>query len=430
LLELVVEKLPLVALAATDSWITLRTHTSAGVTASMSERVGNAAVSCVTYLAQFFVPIDLAAFYPTPPGGPNVVKVAAAVGLLATLSAAAVWTRKRYPYFFVGWFWYLGLLAPVLGLITVSVHAMADRYTYLATIGLAIVVGEAGARIAERVPAKRMLTATAGVAAIVLLLAGAARQTSFWHDDASLWSHALECTTDNGKAELWLANALNRQKHYEEAVPHYQRAQALAIDSAPFNDMGAMQAERNLVDEALVLFRRAVEIDPRSARAQANLGGALARTGKFAEAREHFELALELDPENPESHRNLAQLLLYDRQPAAAEREFRRTLELDARDKVALADLGSLLAQQGKLAQAIPLLDAALQIDSTMVATECNLAAALVSLGRLDEAAAHYRHVLRIDPNQTIARQQLAALTSAAGRERRSPTLQPTPPTN
>ena len=128
--------------------MTLRTHAVNGVPMALGARAGNAAVSGVNYAAQSIWPIDLAAFYPFPPDGPPMWKVAGAVAILAVTSAAAVIWRRRCPYCFVGWFWYLGMLSPVLGLVTVSSHAMADRYMYLPGIGLYIALAWGGARLA------------------------------------------------------------------------------------------------------------------------------------------------------------------------------------------------------------------------------------------------------------------------------------------
>ena len=136
--RLVLEKLPLAALAVGDCLMTLRTHVHAVVPAAWTARIGNAAVSAVTYIVQFFYPVDLAVFYPNPVGGSPLWKVAGALAILSATSAAAVVWRRKYPYLFVGWFWYLGMLTPVLGLVQVAEHAMADRYMYLPGIGLYI----------------------------------------------------------------------------------------------------------------------------------------------------------------------------------------------------------------------------------------------------------------------------------------------------
>ncbi len=138
-LKLVLEKLPLAALAAGVCAMTLRTHNAGGTPLAWPVRIGNAAVSCVTYVVQFFYPADLAACYPVQSAGPPPWQVAGAIAVLVAISAAAVIWRRQCPYVFVGWFWLLGMLSPVLGFVQVSDHSMADRYMYLPSIGLLII---------------------------------------------------------------------------------------------------------------------------------------------------------------------------------------------------------------------------------------------------------------------------------------------------
>ena len=218
-MRLVLEKLPLFALAAGDCLMTLRTHVH-GEPLSWSMRIGNAAISCVTYVVQFFYPVDLAAFYPYPTGGLPTWKVAGALAILAIVSAAVVICRRRCPYLFVGWFWYLGMLVPVLGLVRVADHTMADRYMYLPGIGLSIALAWGATRLVAGSLAGRWGLATCAGLAIAALVALAARQTSFWRDDETLWRHAMTCTTDNDKAETGVADAL--------------RGRAAAMRQSPF----------------------------------------------------------------------------------------------------------------------------------------------------------------------------------------------------
>ena len=139
------DKLPLLALALAAAVMTMLTHTALSADPlTLPERLANAAVSCVAYLGQLFVPVGLSPFYSHPEAGWPAWQVAAAVALLLAITAAAVIGRRSYPYFFVGWFWYIGMLVPVLGLAHVGMHARADRYTYLSQIGLYIAPGLGG----------------------------------------------------------------------------------------------------------------------------------------------------------------------------------------------------------------------------------------------------------------------------------------------
>jgi Flp pilus assembly protein TadD len=375
-LRLVLEKLPLVALAAGDCLMTLRTHNSGNVPLAWSVRIGNAAVSCVTYVVQFFYPVDLAAFYPTPPGGPPIWKVAGAIAILAGVSLATVIWRRRCPYFFVGWFWYLGMLSPVLGLVTVSHHAMADRYMYLPGIGLYIALAWGAARLAAGSAEGRWALGTcAGLVTAVLVIC-AAWQTSYWRNDETLWRHALACTTDNGEAELGLADALAHQGRIEQAVPHYRRAQQFAVDSSPFNNLGLVMIQQHKLGEAIAEFRRAVQFEPNSYRAHANLGLALTELKQFDEAEKQFRRALEINPLAASSHWGLAHLLRLEGKLDKASAEFAQAVQLDPRNALARQDFAQTLLQ----------------------------------LGRIDEAKSEYLRLLEIDPQNSAARQNLDRL--------------------
>ncbi len=124
--RVVLEKLPLVALALAAAAMTLRTHTALSADPlTLAERLANAPISCVAYLGQLFVPVGLSPFYSHPESGWPASQVAAALALIVTITAAAVIARRSYPYFFVGWFWYIAVLLPVLGLVHVALHARA-----------------------------------------------------------------------------------------------------------------------------------------------------------------------------------------------------------------------------------------------------------------------------------------------------------------
>jgi tetratricopeptide (TPR) repeat protein len=408
--RLVLEKLPLVALAAGDCLITLRTHASEGVLLPWSVRIGNAAVSCVNYIAGLFFPVDLAAYYPIPPGGPSAWKVAGAIAILSVVSAAAVLWRRRCPYCFVGWFWYLGMLAPVLGIVKIGWLAMADRYMYLPGIGLSIALAWAGARLAAGSLGRRWVIGTCAGLAVAVLAACAAWQTSLWRDDETLWRHALACTTDNGKAELGLADALARQGQIDQAIVHYRRAQQFATDYRPFSELGLVLVRQGKIDEATALFRRAVEIDPNAVDALCHLGLALTEQDQFSEAREYFGRALEIKPLDFKAHYGLAHTLRLEQKIDEAQAEFEQAVELDPRSTAARNELGVVLLQQTKIDQAIREFEATLSIDPKNLPAHVNLALALTALGRIDEATAHYCRALEIDPNNPVARKNLDRL--------------------
>jgi tetratricopeptide (TPR) repeat protein len=377
LLRLVLEKLPLVALAAGDCWITMRTHAEVERVLPLSLRAAGAAVAGVSYVAAFFWPVDLAAFYPIPPGGPPGWKVAGAFAILAFTTAAAVAWRRKCPYCFVGWFWYLGMLSPVLGLIRIGELAMADRYMYLPGIGLSIALAWGAARLGAGLPERRWMLA-AGTGLSIAALAGlAAWQTSFWHDDETLWRRALAVTTDNAKAEVELGHNLAQQGRLDEAIVHY---------------------------------RRNLELEPDIFAGHVNLAAALTQAGRSEEAVEHLRRALEIGPDVVPGYVTVARLLIVNKKMDEARVALERAVVQEPNDSEARTDLGWVLFGLGKIDEAIVEYEAALAHDPDFVPAHVRLAGAQVARGRLDEAIDHYHRALALDPNNPRARKELDQL--------------------
>jgi protein O-mannosyl-transferase len=349
-----VEKLPLAAIAAADCLATLMTHASHPNAASLpwADRLRTAIVAPVTYLFQFFYPAKLAAFYPFPRGGYPTWQVTGAAAVLGVLTAAAVLARRRSPYGLVGWFWYLGMLTPVLGLVTVSEHATADRYTYLPSVGLCIAVVWPLARLAAAWHVPRWLAGSCAGLVAGVLMSLAYWQTSYWSDGLALWRHALAVTHDNAEAEgnlgFALANADEKGRWLDEAIDHYRRAESLRneshmrADPILCNNFGVALGRQGKFDEAKEQFRTALEVDPKNADAHVNLGTALANQGHAKEAGEEYLLAIEYNKFSSFAHVKMAQLLAQQGEIDLAIAYYREALRLapgDAKSRQALDKL-------------------------------------------------------------------------------------------
>lgn len=224
--RLMAEKLPLLALSVAASLATLRYQRTSLAPLELvpwSLRLANAAVSYAAYLGKLLLPRNLAVFYPIPLAIP-AWQAAGSAALLAALTALAVWKVRQAPWLLVGWLWFLGTLVPVIGLVQVGRQAMADRYTYLPSIGLflAIVWG-----ISELLRERRAVLAAASAVAIALLAAGTWMQVGYWKDSLVLYRHALAVTRDNYVAHVGLAKALAAEKDWAGAAEQYRAALAL-----------------------------------------------------------------------------------------------------------------------------------------------------------------------------------------------------------
>lgn len=223
--RLILEKLPLLALSAASSLVTLRYQRTSLVSLEIlpwSFRLANAAVSYAAYLGKTLFPWHLAVFYPIPSEIP-AWKVAGAAALLLAVTAFSLWRARRSPWLLTGWLWFLGTLVPVIGLVQVGRQAMADRYLYIPSIGLflALVWG-----IAELVKRRAVLAVAASVAVLALAI-GTWMQTGTWRDSVALYRHALAVTRGNYVAHVGLAKALTARRDWDGAAEQYRAALAL-----------------------------------------------------------------------------------------------------------------------------------------------------------------------------------------------------------
>ncbi len=313
LLRLVVEKLPLLVLSAASSIVTplAQRRAFAGLDIlPLSSRVTNAVVAYVAYLGQFFCPMGLAAYYPHPEGALPAWQVAGAVLLLVGITAAALACRRRCPWLPVGWFWYLGMLVPVIGLVQVGGHSMADRYTYLPQIGLAVALAWGAKHVLGSWPRRDWLCGVVSALLVAVLMGCAWRQTSYWRDSETLWNRALDCTSRNALAHGNLGSALYKQGRVAEAIDHYREVLAITPDEVVANNnLGLALCREGLADEAVVPLRKALRLNPQYAEAHFNLGNALVLQEKLDEAMAEYRTALDLKPDYADARFNLGAVL-------------------------------------------------------------------------------------------------------------------------
>jgi tetratricopeptide (TPR) repeat protein len=273
-------------------------------TFSLDSRILNAFVSYLTYLSQIFWPLNLAVFYPFPDHIP-ALKVLAAVILLLIITIAVILAIKRLPYFVVGWFWFLVTLAPVIGIIQVGKHAMADRYMYLSSIGISIMLAWGMPLLFRREDLRKILLPMA-LSAILVLSVVTWRQCGYWENSIELFNHALNVTKNNYLAHTNLGVALAEKGELDQAVFHYQTALQIQPDdgNAHFNLANALQ-KQGKTDEAIVHYREAVKYNPNYSKAHNNLGVYLETQGLLDEAIVHYREALRIEPNNPGFHFNL-----------------------------------------------------------------------------------------------------------------------------
>ena len=294
--RLVWEKLPLLLMSAATCWIVLVTHGSRQVEAryvrrAVSTRLLDAIGAYGDYLVSSFWPTGLYPFYPNASGGPPPVSVA--IGLIAFLLTAIAWFRLRRtsPYLAIGSFWFFGMLVPVIGLLQLGDASHADRYTYLGQIGLVIAVawgignGKWWPDLLPKLAGRRWVLLAAAWAPVLVLLVLGFRQTSFWRNDESLWSHAISCDTDNLLPRFELCRAHLRAGKTPLAIRELREAAKIrSYDVLMMSEtqtlLGRALTEQGKPDEGLLHYQLAVDIDPTNDIACGNLARALDSAGK------------------------------------------------------------------------------------------------------------------------------------------------------
>ncbi|TMQ30229.1 MAG: tetratricopeptide repeat protein [Planctomycetota bacterium] len=371
------EKLPLFALAVLFSAIALLAQHREHALRTFAERpfslrLENAAMAYVFYLGKLFWPAGLAPFYPYDPTGPSLWAVAGAVGLLLGITTLSWRERHRRPYLAVGWLWYMGTLVPVVGLVQVGNQAWADRYTYIPSIGIFMMLAwgvpqvlaslEAVGRIrnlfSTRVRGRVLIFL--GVATVAACAIVAHIQAGYWQNDVRLWEHTLQVTKRNDVAH---------------------------------NNLGTYLANTGKLDEGMKHFAQAATINPGNDQAQVNLAKGFWLQGRRSEAVQRLRAALEVNPVNAEAHVQLGQMYLQD-QPEQAMAHFQEALRLHPGEAGMLSTFAQALTARGRFEEAAACLAEAVELSPNWPSSHYQLGSVLCRLGRREEALASLQKAL------------------------------------
>ena len=384
---IVLEKIPLFAIAAASCVITFIAQARGGTVRTFADapvtlRLSNALVSYAKYLLLTFWPNDLAVYYPFAPAGIPLWQIVGAALLLIGITAFCISQRKIRPYLIVGWLWFVGTLIPVIGLVQVGGQTMADRYFYIPSIGLfiAIVFGVANIAQTGRVA---WAFSVATIAVVLLVLATLTNaQLHRWRDSATLFQHTLAVTPPNFPMEYNLAHVLGGQGKYDEAAAHFQNALQIKPDFFDgLLNMGVTRAQQGQIGEAIEYYQRAIAVQPDSAKAHAELGVALARQNRMEAALDELNKASDLAPNDADVHTNLGLVLARLGKVQDAIDELHQAVWFKPDSAEAHNNLGLVLLASGKPRESIPEFEAALRLKPELKVASDNLYRAQAQLG-------------------------------------------------
>jgi tetratricopeptide (TPR) repeat protein len=437
------DKIPFFALALLSSGITFmvqeRQH-AVTIALPLGSRVANAVASYLKYIGKTFWPTDLAIFYPHPDTRFPVSEqwplwaLLLALLLLILVSLLALKYLGRSPWLAAGWFFYLGMLVPVIGLIQVGGQALADRYTYLPLIGLFICLVWGIRSLCHQLRSSVVAMCIPTVATFAVCAILSFQQAGRWENNLTVFEHALAVTRNNAVAHSMVGVEYGERGEYALAIRHFQAA----IQAAPANADGyfglgytydllgkADQArEQYLIalrlrpwDEAIHRrlgglawaagdsetamrhFREAVRLNPDYFGGQLALGSAMAETQNFAEALPHLQAAVRLRPDSKEAVFRCAVALSNLGQPQAATTLFQRLIQLDPTNAEHYINLGGTLWAMGKTAQALAAYSEAVKVRPSHPVAHFNLATALLAQNRVREASAEFAEAVRLKPD-------------------------------
>jgi tetratricopeptide (TPR) repeat protein len=448
--KLCVEKWPLFIMAVLSSVITFFAQRAGGMVIEFQslplwERISNAAISYWRYMRIMFWPDPLTAYYYYDLN--NIRVLAAVLSVLALFVVTAVcWHfRKERPYCLIGWLWFLGTLAPVIGIVQVGDQALAERYSYLPFIGLFIIVVWLAGDAVAQFPKIRVITQLLAVAVIAACAVKTDAQVKVWHDSVTLFSHVLAIDPRGGPPNLGMGMAYARQGRTDKAQEYFDRAlvyypswplalsfsaaclmrtndprnlplagkrleKALSIapdDPGVLANMALWSASMGRPKDEEVYSRKAVAELPYSVQARLYLADALQTQGKLDEAAQVNLQVLDLKPDYYDAHNNLG--MIYDRQGLKQEalKEFRLSLAIQPDQVMVHSKIGRILADTHHLPEAVEEFTQAVRLAPTNAYAHNDLGVALFQLGDYEKAAGQFSDAVRIDPAYADARRSL-----------------------
>jgi protein O-mannosyl-transferase len=446
LARLTLEKTPFFLLTGVSCLITIAGHRALGSLDSTSQsplplRAANAVVSYARYIGKTLWPTHLSVLYPYPRAWPGW-KVALCGLLILGVSALVIRMVRTRPYLFVGWFWFLGVLTPFIGLVQAGEQAMADRFMYLPLLGLLLMIVWSLGELLEPWPARHRWLAAAGALGLGACLVCTSIQLTHWQNSETLFRHAVAVTSGSDTAYAGLGGALFAAGKREEALACYKEAvrlnpryaegecslgallltmgrldeaiqhlnAALKLNPAlaiARNDLGTALLDQGKSEEALTCYTEAVRLQPRRPESQFNLGALLLKMGHTGEAVQHLAAAVQYNPSLTNAHIYLGKALFEQGKLAEAGVHLYKAVQLAPDDPEARYNLGTLLSRQGKVDLAIICYREALRLNPEYGLAHGNLGVALMRQGKSDEGLAHLVTAARLNPNDASAHDNL-----------------------
>jgi tetratricopeptide (TPR) repeat protein len=420
--RLIGEKIPLFVLTAVLCVVTYIVPKSRGVAVSMefvslNSRIENALVSYVSYIWKMLNPSRLAVLYPHPGDSLPVWKTIVCLLTLVVVSAGIVYLGRRRRYLAVGWLWYLGTLLPVIGLVQAGAQAMADRYTYLPSIGILIMIAWGVSDLVAKWRYRRIgLGVTAGIVLTTLAICTRV-QLRHWRNNLALFGHALKVTENNYVMHSNYGGALFEEGRFDEALAHFN--EALRINpqySDARRNVGIVLLRQGKIDEAIAAFAEVLSYRGEWPITHNYLGLAQAQKGEFELAVQNYNAALQFKPDYVEALKNLGIALKEQGKTNEAINKWRAGLEIEADNPDIHYNMGTVMAEQSRYEQAIHHFNITLAARPDGAEAHLNIGAVYYLQGKLDLAVQHCAEAIRLRPDYHDAHHNIAMAMTKQGK--------------
>jgi len=407
--RLLLEKIPFFAISAALCCKTFLVQQGGGAMMDatnlpMASRIANAFVSYVRYPVKMFWPENLSALYIRTGDWPPW-QVAGAMVLLAGVTAWIVAQTRTRPWLAVGWFWYVGMLVPVIGLVQVGMQTMADRYTYLPLVGLFIILAWGGAELAARFRPPKFLPGLAAALSLAACLLLTAHQIPVWKDSETLFKKMIDVSDKNFMAHYNLGNFYSRQGKPDLGIAQYQLALVALPDYADaHNNLAEQLLALGQFDQAIQHYQEAARIQP-TATAWFNLANTFADaarargdTNLFAQSVRAYQQSLQLDPESFAAHNNFGMVWQDQNQDLLAISEFQAAVRARPDLEIAHFSLANSLAKLGRWEEAIAQYQIAARLNPTRAESFNSQGLGYAKQGKMEEAARLFRQAIQLTP--------------------------------
>jgi protein O-mannosyl-transferase len=403
--RIVLEKIPLIAVSLISIYISSQTLKNIGSSVTldmvpMALRIENAAVSYVSYLYKLIWPAGLSIYHPFPVAVP-LWQASLAFIVLMAVSLAAVYNLKKRPYLFVGWFWFVGTLVPVSGIMQGGLWpSYAERWAYVPYIGLFLIISWCAYEFVSRFRINTYATAAAAAIIMALLLGKTWIQIGNWKDEVILYNHAIAVNPDNPVAHYNLGLTYAFKGMREEAIHHYQEALRITPNNASvYYDMGLIYYDLNNLADAIQCFKKAITIKPDYENPRLTLSEIYFKNGDTDNALEQLTETPRYIPGSLAAHNKMGIILTSVRKTDEALVHFNQVLQMDSKFKNIHNNIGNVYLVKGEFATAIEEFKKEIQAYPNSTDAYINMGISYMNINNANEAINCFKQAAAIDPS-------------------------------